>query len=97
MHLLPVLSTQKAYSDSPAALSTPSTQVLVSQCPSLVKTSKVPWGKDQFQDLKQENDKMSLEHLLVPESKEMVQEGRDKARGERRQLEGAPLAKSGIM
>lgn len=51
---------------------TPSAQILVSKCHSQPKRTRAPWKKWLIPRLGQGKYKMNLEHLVVPENKEVL-------------------------
>lgn len=65
---------------------TPSAQILVSKCHSQPKRTRAPWKKWLIPRLGQGKYKMNLEHLVVPENKEVLRKDGQLPKGHRSHL-----------
>ena len=75
--MLKVFQNKKANPENKAINIIPTAQILVSKCHSQPKRTRAPWKKWLIPRLGQGKYKMSLEHLGVPENKEVLRKDRE--------------------
>lgn len=80
--MLKVFPNKKANPENKA----PSAQILVSKCHSQPKRTRAPWKKRLIPRLGQGKYKMNLEHLVVPENKEVLRKDGELPKGHRSHL-----------